>query len=82
MQHARRKAIYEKLHPETVATNKGGGFKGNQHKDEVADNLSATSSYAADAANAVGETERTVRRKTRPTRARVNLFFPANHDLQ
>lgn len=63
LQHARRKAIYEKLHPEAkagVAQAKGM----NTALGNVADKLSATS-YAADAANAVGETERTVRRKTR-----------------
>lgn len=65
LQHARRKAIYEKLHPETrqgiagaIASNKTQG------KGDATDNMSVAS-YAADAANAVGETERTVRRKIR-----------------
>ena len=60
LQHARRKAIYEKLRPET---RQGGDRKSEAVKNQT-DNLSVCS-YAADAANAVGETERTVRRKTR-----------------
>ena len=51
--HARRKAIYEKLHPEAkagVAQAKGM----NTALGNVADKLSATS-YADDAANAVGD---------------------------
>ena len=53
LQHARRKAVYEKLHPEAkagVAQAKGM----NTALGNVADKLSATS-YAADAANAVGD---------------------------
>ena len=61
--HARRKAVYEKLHPEAKRGALGG--KG-INADILTDKLSVRNeSYAADAANAVGETERTVRRKTR-----------------
>lgn len=55
LQHARRKAIYEKLHPEARAgVSQGVGKKITE--GQLADNMSA-SSYAADAANAVGETD-------------------------
>ena len=64
LQHARRKAIYEKLHPDTAIPGRG------KNQYVPTDNMSVgTPTYAADAANAVGETERTVRRKTRSTRA-------------
>ena len=62
IQHAQRKRIYEALHPEA----KAGGDHGNQYtggKQRQTDNLSTCKSYAADAATATGETERTVRRK-------------------
>jgi ParB family chromosome partitioning protein len=55
--------IYETLHPDT----KHGGDHGNQHtggKQRQTENISATS-YAADAATATGETDRTIRNKTR-----------------
>lgn len=53
IQHAERKAIYERLHPEA----KHGGDRGNQHtggKSRQTDNLSTCQSYAADAAAATG----------------------------
>jgi len=62
LQHARRKAIYEKLHPETRQGSKGG-WHNNKTENLETDNMSV-SSYAADAAKAVGETERTVRTDT------------------
>ena len=60
IQHARRKRIYEALHPETKA---GGDRKSEAVKNQT-ENISV-SSYAADAATAIGTTERTVRNKTR-----------------
>lgn len=61
IQHAQRKRIYEKLHPETKRGALGG--KG-INADILTDKLSVrTDNYAADAATATGETERTVRRK-------------------
>lgn len=61
IQHARRKVIYETLHP---AAKRGAlGGKG-INADILTDNLSVrTDSYATDAATATGENERTVRRK-------------------
>lgn len=61
--HARRKGIYERLHPEAKVGAKGG-WHNNKSENLETDNMSV-SSYATDAANAVGEAERTVRRKTR-----------------
>ena len=53
LQHARRKAIYEKLHPEAKRGALGG--KG-INADILTDKLSVRNeSYAADAANAVGD---------------------------
>ena len=50
--HARRKAIYEKLHPDTAIPGRG------KNQYVPTDNMSVgTPTYAADAANAVGETE-------------------------
>lgn len=54
---ARRKAIYEAIHPETRATAEGGGFKGNQH---VVPATVAVTSFATDTARATGLSERTV----------------------
>ena len=53
LQHARRKAVYEKLHPETRQGSKGG-WHNNKTENLETDNMSV-SSYAADAANAVGD---------------------------
>jgi ParB family chromosome partitioning protein len=63
IQHARRKRIYEALHPETKAGTKGGWHNNKTEKLET-DNLSV-SSYAADASQATGESERSVRRHNR-----------------
>ncbi|MBK8752939.1 MAG: hypothetical protein IPL99_15495 [Candidatus Competibacteraceae bacterium] len=60
IQHARRKVIYETLHPEAKH---GGDRKSEAIKNQV-ENIS-TCSYSADAASATGVTERTVRNKTR-----------------
>lgn len=58
IQHAQRKRIYEKLHPETAVPGRG------KNQYVPTDNLSVgIPTYAADAATATGETERTVRRK-------------------
>lgn len=59
IQHAQRKRIYEALHPEAKAAI---GAELVNKRWNTADNLSVVS-YAADAATATGETERTVRRK-------------------
>ena len=53
---ARRKEIYEALHPETKATYAGGSFKGNQHKEVAAKN--AATSFTATTAKATGKAER------------------------
>ncbi|NBJ81409.1 chromosome partitioning protein ParB [bacterium 1XD42-94] len=60
----RRKEIYEMLHPETKATYKGGKFRGNQHREVVADKMSATTkSFVKDTAEKLGVAPRTVRRQ-------------------
>ena len=61
---ARRKEIYEALHPETKATYAGGTFRGNQH-NEVADTVSATKikSFSEDTAEKTGISPRHVRRR-------------------
>lgn len=53
-QTARRKEIYETLHPEAASF----AFKGNQHTGEVTDKLS----FTKDAAAKTGRDERTIRR--------------------
>lgn len=59
----RRKEIYETLHPETIQTNLGGPYRGNQHQ-EVSDKLSLTSkSFAQDTADKLGVVRRTVERQ-------------------
>lgn len=55
-QTARRKEVYEALHPETKAL----VFKGNQHTGEVTAKFAATS-FAAQTARTTGRAERTVR---------------------
>ena len=50
---ARRKELYEALHPETTSPGPKGG---------VADNVSAIPSFAADTAAKTGQSERQVRR--------------------
>ena len=61
--HARRKRIYERLHPEVKAgTAQGEGMK-KSARGHLTDNMSA--SYATDASQATGTAERTVRNKTR-----------------
>ncbi|RTL81279.1 MAG: hypothetical protein EKK29_18190 [Hyphomicrobiales bacterium] len=56
---ARRKAIYEELHPETKATYEGGTFKGNQHAEKVVgDNLS----FVSTTSEATGKDRRTIER--------------------
>ena len=67
LHHVRRKRVYERLFPEVKAgTAQAQAMNGKLGRSScnVADKLSARS-YAADAANATGESERTVRRKTR-----------------
>lgn len=59
----RRKEIYEALHPESVQTNQGGPFRGNQHQ-EVSDKMTQTTkSFAQDTAEKLGIGRRTVERQ-------------------
>lgn len=59
----RRKEIYEALHPESVQTNQGGPFRGNQHQ-EVSDTMTQTTkSFAQDTAEKLGVGRRTVERQ-------------------
>ena len=56
---ARRKVIYEKLHPESVSvTVRGGPGRG-----KTTENISAVSSFATDTATKTGVTDRTVRQE-------------------
>ena len=60
----RRKEIYEELHPETIATNKGGPFRGNQHRNEVTCKMPVTTkSFVEDTAEKLGVDPSTVRRQ-------------------
>lgn len=61
---ARRKEIYEELHPQT----KQGGDRGNQHtggkpREANGNNFHLPASFAADTADKTGQTERTIRNK-------------------
>lgn len=73
----RRKKIYETLHPESVQTNQGGPFRGNQHQG-VSDKMTQTTkSFAQDTAEKLGVGRRTVERqvqiaKNRPPRQRTS----------
>ena len=59
----RRKELYEALHPQTVQTNLGGPFRGNQHQ-EVSDKMTQTTkSFAQDTAEKLGIGRRTVERQ-------------------
>lgn len=65
----RRKEIYETLHPEVKATYNGGGFKWNQHMDQVTGNLTVTTkSFVQDTAAKLGVTPRTVERQIQTAR--------------
>lgn len=65
----RRKEIYETLHPESKATYEGGGFKGNQYREVVADKMAATTkSFVEDTAEKLGIAPRTVRREIQTAR--------------
>ena len=56
----RRKEVYEALHPESVQTNQGGPFRGNQHQ-KVSDKMTQTTkSFAQDTAEKLGVSKRTV----------------------
>ena len=59
--HARRKRVYEQLHPETKASS---GTELVKKRWNTVANIAAVSSYATDAAQATGLAERTVRQKT------------------
>ena len=59
----RRKELYVALHPQTVQTNLGGPFRGNQHQ-EVSDKMTQTTkSFAQDTAEKLGVGRRTVERQ-------------------
>ena len=59
----RRKELYEALHPQTVQTNLGGPFRGNQHQ-EVSDKMTQTTkSFAQDTAEKLGVGRWTVERQ-------------------
>ena len=59
----RRKEIYETLHPDSIQTNQGGPFRGNQHQ-EVSDKMTQTTkSFAQDTAEKLGVGRRTVERQ-------------------
>ena len=59
----RRKEVYEALHPESVQTNQGGPFRGNQHQ-KVSDKMTQTTkSFAQDTAEKLGIGRRTVERQ-------------------
>ena len=59
----RRKEIYEALHPESVQTNQGGPFRGNQHQ-KVSDKMTQTTkSFAQDTAEKLCIGRRTVERQ-------------------
>lgn len=59
----RRKELYEALHPESVQTNQGGPFRGNQHR-EVSDKMTQTTkSFTQDTAEKLGVGRRTVERQ-------------------
>ena len=59
----RRKEIYEALHPETIPTNQGGPFRGNQHL-VVSDKMTQTTkSFVEDTAEKLGVGKRTVERQ-------------------
>ncbi|GAB2043754.1 hypothetical protein AGATL06_02500 [Agathobaculum sp. TL06] len=59
----RRKEIYEALHPETIPTNQGGPFRGNQHQ-VVSDKMTQTTkSFVEDTAEKLGVGKRTVERQ-------------------
>lgn len=65
----RRKEIYETLHLESRATYEGGGFKGNQYREVVADKMAATTkSFVEDTAEKLGIAPRTVRREIQTAR--------------
>lgn len=55
---ARRKDIYERLHPET----KAGAFKGNQHTGKLVADMMSVTSFAAATAEKFGLSDRHVRR--------------------
>ena len=59
----RRKEVYEALHPESVQTNQGGPFRGNQHQ-KVSDKMTQTTkSFAQDTAEKLCIGRRTVERQ-------------------
>ena len=59
----RRKELYEALHPQTVQTNLGGPFRGNQHQEVSGKMTQTTKSFAQDTAEKLGVGRRTVERQ-------------------
>jgi hypothetical protein len=58
---ARRKAIYEELHPETRPTSEGGGGRNNATRRQVGEHQLADR-FTADTAAKTGQSERAVQR--------------------
>lgn len=58
---ARRKEIYEAMHPEAKATRDGGPFRGNQFTDGEVTADSATTSFTEDTASKTNAAARTIR---------------------
>jgi ParB-like chromosome segregation protein Spo0J len=59
-QTARRKAIYEELHPETRPTSDGGGGRNNATRRQLGDDIA--SRFTSDAAASIGKSERVIQR--------------------
>ena len=59
----RRKELYEALHPQTVQTNLGGPFRGNQHQEVSGKMTQTTKSFTQDTAEKLGVGRRTVERQ-------------------
>ena len=76
-QLARRKEIYESLHPETKATYDGGAFRGNQHDDEVSRKMRPTTKSFAQDSRVFFTEECFQRHKPTPTQSRKR-GIPAN----
>ncbi|SMC92031.1 ParB/RepB/Spo0J family partition protein [Fulvimarina manganoxydans] len=74
-QTARRKSIYEELHPETRPTSEGGGGRNNQTRRQVGDDIAER--FTANTAAATGQSERKVQRDAE----RGEKVVAAAHDL-
>ena len=60
---ARRKAIYEELHPETVSvTKRGGPGRGNKNDRQAGDSFAGSDRFTSETAKKTGRSERAVQR--------------------